>query len=70
MCEQPCTIGLGAEQRPPEGLPFRDYSGESGSECCPPLSGGNDGQTSQTQQGRDEGLPRRFAFKAYCAALF
>lgn len=35
----------------------------------PLVSGGNEGQTSQTRPLRGEGVTRRFAFKAYGVAL-
>lgn len=53
-----CVIGLGAEQSPSRGASFQSLLRREW-QCvgCPPLSGGSDGQTSQTQQVRGEGCP-------------
>lgn len=51
-----CVIGLGTEQSPSRGASFQSLLRREW-QCigCPPLSGGSDGQTSQTQQVRGEG---------------
>lgn len=57
MCEQPRVIGLGAEQTASRGASFQSLLRKEW-QCigCPPLCGGNDGQTSQTQQMRGKGV--------------
>lgn len=53
-----CVIGLCSEQSPSRGASFQSLLRREW-QCvgCPLLSGGNDGQTSQTQQVKGKGCP-------------